>query len=169
MEWFANGAGLLPEQIWDEKVARPELGLFFGRPTGSAMPLMWAHAEYVRLLRSADDGTPFDRIDAVADRYLSEGTRRPIEIWKFNRQPLRIRAGVLLRVQARAPFRLRSSTDEWATAIDTCAHATRLGVWHTDIEVARDQRAPVRFTFYWTDAGTWEGRDFEDVDPPLGA
>jgi glucoamylase len=170
MEWFANGAGLLPEQVWDERLARPELGLFFGRPTGSAMPLMWAHAEYVRLLRSADDGTPFDRIDEVADRYLQGKKRRPIEMWKFNRRPRTIRAGALLRVHAEAPFRLRSSTDEWQTAVDTGARATPLGVWYADIDVARDQKAPVRFTFYWTEAGTWEGRDFEVlVDPPVGA
>ena len=70
MEVFANGAGLLPEQVWDERTDRPEAGLFLGRPTGSAMPLMWAHAEYIRLLRSTHDGVVFDRISAVADRYL---------------------------------------------------------------------------------------------------
>ncbi len=169
MEWFANGAGLLPEQVWDEELARPEVGLFFGRPTGSAMPLMWAHAEYVRLLRSTDDGAPFDRIAAVADRYLSGGKRRSIEIWKFNRQPLHMRAGSLLRVQAAAPFRLHSTRDEWADATDTEARPTRLGVWYADIDVQPEQKAPVRFTFYWTDAGHWEGRDYVvAVDPPVG-
>ena len=41
-----------------------------GEPTGSAMPLMWAHAEYVKLLRSAADGKVFDQIPEVAERYL---------------------------------------------------------------------------------------------------
>ena len=166
MEWFANGAGLLPEQIWDEEVARPEIGLFFGRPTGSAMPLMWAHAEYVRLLRSADDGAPFDRIAAVADRYLESRERAPLEVWKFNRQPRRVPAGSRIRIQAEAPFRLHSTTDEWSTAADTQATKTRLGVWYTDVEVPRGQAAPCRFTFFWPEAGRWEGRDFVvQVDP----
>jgi glucoamylase len=168
MEWFSNGAGLLPEQVWDEEVPHPEVGLSFGRPTGSAMPLMWAHAEYVRLLRSADDGAPFDRIEAVAERYLSGKRRRHLEIWKFNRQPGRIRAGSRLRIQAGAPFRLHCTLDEWATVIEIDARGTRLGVWYADVDVSRDQKAPVRFTFRWTDVGTWEGRDFAVlIDPAV--
>jgi hypothetical protein len=30
-----------------------------------------------------------------------------------------------------------------------------------DIQVPPAQRAPVRFTFFWTVAGRWEGRDFQ--------
>ena len=44
--------------------------MFLGRPTGSAMPLMWAHAEYIKLLRSVSDGHVFDLIPEVASRYL---------------------------------------------------------------------------------------------------
>ncbi len=40
-----------------------------GKPAGSAVPLVWAHAEYLKLLRSAFDGKVFDRIDAVFERY----------------------------------------------------------------------------------------------------
>jgi glucoamylase len=43
VERFANEAGLIPEQVWDADDI-PDRGLFFGRPTGSAMPLAWAHA-----------------------------------------------------------------------------------------------------------------------------
>jgi len=35
---------------------------------------MWAHAEYIKLLRSAADGKVFDLIPEVADRYLSGGS-----------------------------------------------------------------------------------------------
>ena len=51
LEGFASATGLLPEQVWDEQ-DRPEIFMALGRPTGSAMPLMWAHAEYVKLLKS---------------------------------------------------------------------------------------------------------------------
>src|SRR5207245_7560548 len=85
MESFATNTRLLPEQIWD----RPDLPtslLFHGRPTGAAMPLMWAHAEYIKLLRSAADGQVFDLIPEVADRYLHPHQRLPLEVWKLNRQ-----------------------------------------------------------------------------------
>ena len=43
--------------------------LTLGGPTGSACPLVWAHAEYLKLLRSALDGKVFDRIEPVYRRY----------------------------------------------------------------------------------------------------
>jgi glucoamylase len=58
--------------------------MFLGRPTGSAMPLMWAHAEYVKLLRSASDGQVFDLIPEVASRYL--GNRKACQRFDCSRQ-----------------------------------------------------------------------------------
>ncbi|MBC7289243.1 MAG: glucan 1,4-alpha-glucosidase, partial [Armatimonadetes bacterium] len=85
MERFAVGCGMLPEQVWDEP-DRPDLGLYLGRPTGAAMPLAWAHAEYMKLVRSAWDGEVYDRLPIVADRYLAGRGRKDLEIWKPNRQ-----------------------------------------------------------------------------------
>ena len=68
MERFASSTKLLPEQVW----ALPDLPnahMVCGRPTGGAMPLVWAHAEYIKLVRSATDGQVFDIIPEVADRY----------------------------------------------------------------------------------------------------
>ena len=42
---------MLPEQVWDE-ADRPDSSLRLGKPAGSAVPLVWAHAEYLKLLRS---------------------------------------------------------------------------------------------------------------------
>jgi hypothetical protein len=61
MERFA-ASGMLPEQVWDEP------GKCLGKPAGSAMPLMWAHAEYIKLLRSVRDRQVFDLIPVLADR-----------------------------------------------------------------------------------------------------
>jgi glucoamylase len=100
MEAFASDTGLLPEQIWDEP-DYPDSHLYFGKPTGSAMPLAWAHAEYIKLLRSVRDGKVFDWIPEVANRYL--GNSKPtqfLEIWKFNRQICTLKAGYRLRIQA---------------------------------------------------------------------
>ena len=53
MEAFAGGSVLLPEQIWDGHDI-PDRALFIGNPSGSAMPLVWAHAEYVKLCRPSE-------------------------------------------------------------------------------------------------------------------
>ncbi|HVU90124.1 MAG TPA: glycoside hydrolase family 15 protein [Pirellulales bacterium] len=159
MEKFATATALLPEQVWDQPDIARSL-LFFGRETGAAMPLVWAHAEYIKLVRSAADGRVFDLLPKVAERYLSVTSREPIEIWKFNRQPRFVAAGTRLRVITRTPFRLHWTVNEWQPAMDTDSTHTSVGQNFVDIPVAEGQKAPVRFTFYWLDAGRWEGRDF---------
>ncbi|MCI0390911.1 MAG: glycoside hydrolase family 15 protein [Acidobacteria bacterium] len=160
MEGFANASGLLPEQIWDEP-DRPEVHMTFGRPTGAAMPLMWAHAEYIKLLRSVRDGQVFDLIPAVADRYLKRRDCRPLEVWKPSRQPRSVMTGATLRVQAPAPFRLHWTANEWQRIDDTRSTATALGIEFVDIPISPEQLAPIRFTFYWVEAERWEGQDFQ--------
>jgi glucoamylase len=160
MEGFSSATGLLPEQVWDE-LDRPDVYMLSGRPTGSAMPLMWAHAEYIKLLRSVADGRVFDLIPEVAERYLSgRNTHHRFEVWKHNRQVRRIRNGYTLRVQVDAPFRLHWTNDEWHTVQDTQSAGTALGIEFVDIPILPEQRAPIRFTFCWTSKGTWEGRDY---------
>ena len=161
IEGFASATGLLPEQVWDES-DRPEYFMYLGRPTGSAMPLMWAHAEYIKLLRSARDGAVFDRIPSVAARYLGQGRRacRPLEVWTFNRRVRTMRPGWTLRVQAQAPFRLHWSGNEWRTVQEAPSAGTAAGIDYVDLSVPPDQEAPLRFTFFWTEPGRWEGEDF---------
>jgi glucoamylase len=160
MERFATEAGLLPEQVWDAP-DRPEARMFLGRPTGAAMPLMWAHAEYIKLLRSARDCLTFDHIPAVAERYHRRRPERPMEIWTFARRVRTVRRGAVLRVEAQAPFRLHWTDGEWADRRETASTPTVVGVDFVDIPVAPDQRGPIRFTFFWPDANRWEGHDFQ--------
>ncbi|MCZ7574509.1 MAG: hypothetical protein M5U01_38660 [Ardenticatenaceae bacterium] len=112
MEGFAHAIGLVPQQVWDE-ADRSEQGLFCGRPTGSAMRLMWAHAEYIKLLSSTADGQVFDFIPALVERHQTRTTDKQLEVWKPNRQAHAVRAGSLLRIQAPAPFYLHRTVNEW--------------------------------------------------------
>ncbi|MEK7378686.1 MAG: glycoside hydrolase family 15 protein, partial [Candidatus Binatota bacterium] len=161
MEGFSSGTGLLPEQIWDE-ANRPKAYIHLGRPTGSAMPLMWAHSEYIKLLRSVYDGQVFDLIPEVADRYIKNSKScKPLEIWKPNRQVCTVKKRCTLRIMAPAPFRLHWSRDDWQNVEDAPSLSTSLGIEFVDIPVAETQHAPIRFTFFWTGSGRWEGRDYE--------
>ena len=60
LEAFANDGGMLSEQVWEET----------GEGTGSATPLVWAHAEYLVLWRSWHDGVVNDTPRVVSERYL---------------------------------------------------------------------------------------------------
>ena len=160
MEGFATSTGLLPEQVW-ALPDQPKAHMSLGRPTGGAMPLCWAHAEYIKLVRSAADGQVFDLVPQVADRYRNRPKTPPLEVWKFSRQVRSMPAGRTLRVQAASPFRLHWTCDDWNQAHDT--NSTPIGTGHeyAGIRVPPEQRAPVRFTFFWTAEARWEGREFQ--------
>jgi glucoamylase len=160
MEGFATAGGLLPEQVWDASDL-PKARMRLGRPTGAAMPLMWAHAEYIKLLRSMHDGQVFDRVPAVVERYQHSRRHLPIEIWTFRRRVRSVHPGMLLRLHARASFRLHWTNAEWSGATDTPSTPTALGIDFVDIPISPTQVAPIRFTFFWREAARWEGRDFE--------
>lgn len=162
MEQFASPAGLLPEQVWDE-ADKPGAFMFLGKPTGSAMPLMWAHAEYIKLLRSASDGNVYDSIPEVRERYL--GTRRKrkvIEVWKPDRHVRFIRRNSILRIHGNEPFRLRWSGDNWQSQSDTQSTANALEIHFVDLPVAltSSKDVCVKFTFFWQGRNQWEGRDY---------
>ncbi|MBD2509445.1 glucan 1,4-alpha-glucosidase [Nostoc muscorum FACHB-395] len=160
MEGFASNTCLLPEQVWDE-ADKPESHLYLGKPTGSAMPLMWAHAEYIKLLRSNHDNQVFDFIPEVANRYLGERQEcKLLEMWKFNRQIDKVKKGYTLRIHALASFRLHWSQDNWQTVKDTPSTATKLGVDFVDISVSNNQQQPINFTFFWIETSKWEQRNY---------
>jgi len=61
-----NDGYLIPEQAWDRA---SQYGFAFGGATGSAAPLNWAAAQYVRLALSIDAGHPVETPAPVTTRY----------------------------------------------------------------------------------------------------
>lgn len=160
LESFASPEGLLPEQIWDA-TEMPERELFFGRPSGSAMPLVWAHAEYLKLLRSMRDGRVFDMPPQTVQRYLTEKTESSRMVWRFNHKIRSLLAGKILRIETLVPVTVHWSTDEWATVNDDTTCDTGLGIYTVDLPTTMlAVGKKVSFTFYWLDADHWEGADF---------
>jgi glucoamylase len=161
MARFSHGVGLLPEQVWDSP-SMPKKHLHFGGPTGAAIPLMWAHAEYLKLSRSIQDKKVFDLIEPVAARYQSASYKpEPLEIWKTNRQIRSVPANTKVRLLANAPFQLHWSADNWATVSDTPSTATEIGAHYVDLAPGQQQPGPLKFTFYWAAESRWEGKDYE--------
>ncbi len=161
MEQFASPTGLLPEQVWDE-ADKPDKFLFLGKPTGSAMPLMWAHAEYVKLLRSVSDKKVFDAIPEVAERYLGGRKKKLVEVWKPDRHTRFMRKDSILRIHGTEPFRLRWSSNGWRSYNDTESHANALEIDFVDLPaaVSSSSGVSISFTFFWLNSNRWEGRNF---------
>jgi glucoamylase len=134
LQAFAVGIGLISEQVWDDR-AIPEKLLAPGGPTGAAIPLAWAHSEYVKLVRSVADGRVFDMIDPVRARYSNRARtgEPPLETWSQKRPVSSIRKGSRLRVIAGSPFSLRWSSNDWQDQQEAVGKGTRLRVWFVDI------------------------------------
>ena len=160
MESFANEGGLISEQVWDSPDI-PERGLYFGRPSGSAMPLVWAHAEYLKLRRSLRDGRLFDLPPQTVQRYLTERTVSPRLVWRFNHKIRSLPVGKMLRIETLAPAIIHWSADNWSSVQDVMTHDVGLRIHIADLKVqALPEGKQIKFTFYWPDAGHWEGADF---------
>ncbi len=159
MEQFANGTGLLPEQIWDQ-ADLPEAQMRCGGPTGSANPLLWAHSEYLRLLRSAHDRRIFDLIPEVVERYRHKPPKTAVEFWQPIHPVRRARRHHTLRICAPEPFRLQWSHAGDPIWRDTASRPTGIGGEYVDLNPA-DFDPSVEFTFFWNDRGSWEGRNYE--------
>lgn len=163
MARFANQGGLLPEQVWDAADV-PERELFFGKPTGSAMPLVWAHAEYVKLLRSLHDGRVFDMPSITVERYLVKRTTSLYATWRFSLRSATIPAGKTLRLELGAPAMVHWTADDWRTATDSHTVADGLGLHLADLPTASlEPGGRVSFTFFWTDTQCWENQNFRVV------
>jgi len=167
MESFANEGGLISEQVWDSTDI-PKRELHFGHPSGSAMPLVWAHAEYLKLRRSLDDGRIFDLPPQTVQRYLTDKIVSPRIVWRFNHKIRAMPAGRLLRIETLATTVIRWSADDWKTIQDVTSHDVGLGIHIADLPTkALPGGQHIKFTFYWPDADHWEGTDFAVRVGPL--
>jgi glucoamylase len=165
MEGFANEGGLIPEQIWDADDI-PERELACGRPSGSAMPLAWAHAEYIKLRRSLRDGRVFDLPPQTVERYVNNESSIRRTTWRFNNKCSGMRPGDRLRVETLAPARVQwtITTDEGRTdprVHEAMTRDTGLGVYIADLPTEQmESGATIAFTFYWPEDDRWEGIDY---------
>jgi glucoamylase len=130
------------------------------------MPLVWAHAEYVKLLRSVTDGRVFDRISAVAERYCRGKRPPPVEIFRIERQLQNIVAGRTLRVLADDQFGLVWTTDDWQTSNRRESRNVGAAGYFVDAETEPGKAGRIIFTLQWRQDNRWEGRNFEvRLDP----
>ena len=65
---FANDGGMIPEQVWDRSDT-PGAEFRFGKGTGSATPLAWSMAQFIRLAINVKQGHNVETPDATLARY----------------------------------------------------------------------------------------------------
>jgi glucoamylase len=162
-ERFATCGQMMPEQVWDE-TNLPESSERPGQPTGSAVPLVWAHAEYLKLLRSALDGKVFDRIDTVYERYcMPEGRQKvhnAVEVYSQMRPVGRMAAGKALRILDEKWFEVRWTVDGWETTQTTQSRSMGSAGFSADVQPGVES-GTLQWTFHWLEPESWLGHNVE--------
>jgi glucoamylase len=72
---FANDGMMIPEQVWDQSES-PAAEFHFGSGTGSATPLAWSMAEFIRLAMNIKSGRNLETPRVVAARYLNRSRKQ---------------------------------------------------------------------------------------------
>jgi glucoamylase len=160
MARMASPGGMLPEQVWDV-AAIPERGLRPGQATGSAMPLAWTHAEYLKLVASRALGRPFDRPEAVWKRYGGKRSTPSRAIWCEHAAITGVRAGMSLLLALREPAIVRHGLDGWRGIVEEPTSPNSLGVHVLSIDTS--SLVPGRhldFTFRYMPGDRWVGQDY---------
>lgn len=158
MHAMAGRGGLLPEQVWDS-APLPERGLLPGRPSGSAMPLAWAHAEFAKLALSRVLGRPVDRPEAAWRRY---GGQRPDPshwLWTPAAPIRRLPPGKGLILVLPRPATLHFGFDGWRDVAERDSRPSAPGL-HAVTFSAAELAGPARLDF----TGRWQGGDWWGAD-----
>ncbi len=130
----ASDGGMLPEQVWDQADV-PAYELKNGRATGGAMPLVWAHAEYAKLVRSLHDGRVFDMPQQAYERYVRQRAGCDITLWAPHCRTQRMPVGNHLRIYSPSDVTIRWRVDTGEPA-EVGSRDSSVGVWlaHLDTE-----------------------------------
>jgi glucoamylase len=132
----ASDGGMLPEQVWDGPDI-PHRELENGRASGSAMPLVWAHAEYAKLVRSLHDGRVFDMPQQPYERYVRRPTPASFALWAPHCRIRQVTQGCMLRVQTSTPATVLWTVDGDSAQHETAARDTALGAWVADLDTTQ--------------------------------
>jgi glucoamylase len=156
----ASVGSLLPEQVWNAADIEA-FELFNGDATGSAMPLVWAHAEYVKLLRSLHEKRVFDCPPQTLARYVAQPNVPRIAAWRLALPVRTIAVGRILRIDVVAPVMVHWSTDNWATKNDSYSIEVVDALHTVELPTAAlAAGATLRFTLRWVADQRWQGEDY---------
>ena len=161
IEAQTSPGGLIPEQVWDGPPI-PSRELAPGEPSGSAMPLVWAHAEYVKLLRSLADGAVFDMPPHAAHRYIRGKRQARCRPWREDCPAAKIPPGRALRLDLTHAAIVLYTRDDWRTQTEVETHDAGMGLFVAEISTD-GMTAGQRVVFTWRDkdTGVWRGRNFD--------
>jgi glucoamylase len=157
MSAMSGRFGLIPEQVWDKA---PIDHLEPGRPSGSAMPLVWAHGEFVKLAASLQLRRPSDRPEQVWLRYAGKRPQITHAHWTLRMPVSNVPRGCPLSFLFGRPTRIHWGRDDWQDISDALTEPDFLGLHVAELAAERLAGANViRFAYQDVASGQWGAGD----------
>ena len=158
MRQLTGRCGLMPEQVWDE--AAPARATA-GEPTGSAMPLLWSHAEFLKLVYARKQGRPIEQLDVVRERYLGQRPQADVWHWRPDAPFASVPQGRDARIELPFRFRLRFGFDGWQDAADRESEPLGFGLYGVLLEADMlSARSRIDFTYRNQESERWVDVDY---------
>jgi glucoamylase len=151
--------GLLPEQVWDSEPI-PERNLYPGQPNGSATPLVWAHAEFIKLALSIVAGEPVDRPAHAWARYKGRRVELDFALWQPRQRVKQLVAGQELRILLSEPAQVHWGKNGWRQVEDMFTEDWGLGHVARFPTTGFTAGEQINFTFYWLNRKVWQNENF---------
>lgn len=150
MASMAGTGGMMPEQVWDTDDI-PHKSLFKGHSTGAAKPLVWAHAEYIRVLRSLQDNKICSTPPQTVARYIKNKKPAKYALWQQEAQFTHCPAGKILRIQLPDDGFVKWTADGWQTHQETLLVSNGFTDYYCDIPMPEK----IEFTAFSASKNSW--------------
>jgi len=160
MAQMTGAGGLIPEQVWDGPPIA-ERRLEPGKPTGGAMPLVWAHAEFLKLLYAHREKRPVELLTGV-EAHVRRRPGRGTWHWCIDAPFDALPADRDLLIETSEPFRLHFGFDGWRSIEDRLSSPLPFG--RHGVRLARSElgaKLVLDFTMYFIDQARWHGTDYQ--------
>ena len=125
------------------------------------MPLVWAHAEFLKLLYARKEKRPIELLNCVEKHLRDKSANAGPWHWRTETPFVTLPAERDLLIEMQSPFILHIGFDGWNSVEDRPSAPLpfgRHGVCLTRAEVAG--RSVLDFTRYFLNEGRWEGVDY---------
>jgi glucoamylase len=156
---MSGRCGLIPEQVWDAAPIE-RANLQPGRPSGSAMPLVWAHGEFIKLAASLQLRQPSDRPEEIWRRYAGKRPQITCAHWTLRMPVSNAPRGRPICFLFEQPMRIHWGRDDWQDISTELTNPGFLGLHIAEISAERLAKAnAIRFALQDVGSGQWGGGD----------
>lgn len=124
------------------------------------MPLVWAHAEFLKLLWARQHKRPIEWLASIENRYHAQRPSAPAWHWRADAPIETLPPAKTLIIEQLERFTLHYGFDGWRSSTDISSQPLGLGLHGVRLDGSQlAGHAALDFTCYFPERDAWEGLD----------